>query len=346
MIILINEISELIKKGDPFSLATIIRRNGSAPRSTGAKMLVRSDGSIAGTIGGGALEAQVIRMAVEALASQQSSVQSFSFSGVDAASMDAICGGQVDVLIETVPAQSEDRQAVFAALKHAVETHRSAWLLTTYNPSDRKTSHAVVLQDGQVVGSAPQEVDISLVQAQRLPHLLLSVRGVLTLIEPANISGSVFIFGAGHVSQSLAQFTKAVGFWTMVLDDRSEFANRERFPDADEIRVLSDMQDISSVPIDEDSYVVIVTRGHLDDLVVLAQVLRTPAAYIGMIGSRRKVALIFDDLRKRGFSEEALQRVRAPIGLSIAAETPEEIGISITAQLIQERAAIRNRTDH
>ncbi len=337
---LIQEMKRMLDGEQAFALATIIRRNGSAPRTTGAKMLVRADESIVGTVGGGALEAEVIRQAADMLKSGGAGVQSFSFSGADAASMDAICGGQVDVLIEGVPAKGQGTAAAAKALAEAAEGHRSAWMVTTFDPANRRTSHAAVLHDGQVVGAAPADLDTDLVRQQRLPKLLLTVRGVLTLIEPTNISGSVYIFGAGHVSRSLAQFTRAVDFWTVVIDDRAEYASRERFPLADGVTVLPSMQDISAIPIDADSYVVIVTRGHMDDLTVLAQVLRTPAAYIGMIGSRRKVALIYDELRKRGYGEADIQRVHAPIGLPIAAETPEEIGISITAEMIQMRARL------
>ena len=338
---LIREMNNLLERQQDFALATIIRRNGSAPRTTGAKMLVRADESIEGTVGGGALEAEVIRRSLEMLKSGRASVQSFSFSGADAASMDAICGGQVDVLIEGVAGGAAGAAEAVRALGAAAESHRSAWLVTTFEPASQRTSHAAVLHDGQVLGAAQPDLDTALVRQTRLPKLLLTVRGVLTLIEPTNISGSVYIFGAGHVSRSLAQFTRAVDFWTVVIDDRADYANRERFPQADQVVVLPDMADISSISIEADGYVVIVTRGHMDDLTVLAQVLRTPAAYIGMIGSRRKVALIFDELRKKGYSEADLQRVHAPIGLPIGAETPEEIGISISAELIQKRARLR-----
>lgn len=163
------------------------------------------------------------------------------------------------------------------------------------------------------------------------------------MIEPIDTAGSVFIFGAGHVSRSLAGFTKTVGFYTVVLDDRAEFANRERFPDSDEVLVLESFTDcLAALPIDESSFIVIVTRGHVNDLVVLAQALKTRAGYIGMIGSRRKCEMIFQELRRSGYGEADLRRVNAPIGLPIRAETPEEIGISITAEMIAARAKLND----
>ena len=137
----------------------------------------------------------------------------------------------------------------------------------------------------------------------------------------------------------MAEFTRAVDFWTVVLDDRAEFTNRKHFPSADRLVVLDSFSNaLDQISIDKDSYLVVITRGHLDDVTVMPQVLKTNARYIGMIGSRRKCALVFEDLRDQGFSDEAIQRVHAPIGLHISAETPEEIAVSIVAEMIQERA--------
>ncbi len=159
------------------------------------------------------------------------------------------------------------------------------------------------------------------------------------LIEPLGISGTLFIFGAGHVSQKLASLAKMVEFYTVVLDDRQEWANRARFETADEIRVPPSMERaFEDLGVDEDSSIVIVTRGHLGDKVVLARALETPAAYVGMIGSRRKRDLVYKELEGEGVKPEELARVHSPIGLSIGADTPEEIAVSIVAELIQERA--------
>lgn len=162
-------------------------------------------------------------------------------------------------------------------------------------------------------------------------------------LEPVTFPASVFIFGAGHVSRAIARITATVEFRTVVLDDRPEFANRERFPDVAEIRVdqpvtmLFDLREFS--PAD---FIVIVTRGHLQDQLVLEKALRTDAGYIGMIGSKRKCRLIFDSLLEKGYSEEQIQRVHAPIGININAETPEEIAVSIVGEIIHQRYVLRN----
>jgi len=168
---------------------------------------------------------------------------------------------------------------------------------------------------------------------------LVETAGKRVMVEPLDTAGTVIIFGAGHVSRSLAAFTSAVGFWTVVVDDRPEYANVQRFPTADRVLAVGSFDGVmDGLDIDGDTCLVIVTRGHLNDREVLAQALKTPAGYIGMIGSKRKIALIYDQLRKEGVREEEIRRVHAPIGIDIAAETPEEIGISIAAELIQVRA--------
>jgi xanthine dehydrogenase accessory factor len=322
-----------------FALATVTTRNGSAPRSAGAKMLVNPDGQIVGTVGGGMLEAQVQQLAARMLTERRATIQAFQFDGKDAAAMDAICGGQVDVLVEYLDPADAHTAAIIQGLQSAITQHRKAWLVTIFPDGAASTTHALVQSDGTLLGDLPGALTLEQIMDTRLPGRIDLERQQI-MIEPVNIAGTAYIYGAGHVSRSLADFVKAVGFWTVVIDDRGEYANAERFPQADEIVILDSFSNaLGKISIDRDSYIVIVTRGHLNDLTVLAQVLRCPAGYIGMIGSRRKCGLIFEELRRMGFSEEDLQRVHAPIGISIAAETPEEIGISIAAEMIQSRAA-------
>jgi xanthine dehydrogenase accessory factor len=158
-------------------------------------------------------------------------------------------------------------------------------------------------------------------------------------VEPTVLPGTVYLFGAGHVSRPVAELASVVDFQTVVLDDRAEFSNAERFPKADQIKVIPSFhQAFEGLDIDRDSYVVILTRGHLHDKTVLEQALKSNAGYIGMIGSRRKRDLIYQELLGKGFAKNELERVCAPIGLAIGAETPEEIAVSIVAELIQVRA--------
>lgn len=352
---LVNAMAEMFARGESFGLATVITRNGSAPRSAGAKMLVRPDGSTVGTVGGGILEAQVEQMAAEIIQNHTAAVRGFQFSGQDAATMDAICGGQVEVLVEWLDARDPQLAEVVQGLQAAVLGHHKVWLLTalpadtpgsfattgpTYASIQPTQRHALVHSDGSTIGPLPPGLTTEVVIETRQPILLASQPQRL-MVEPLDISGSAYIFGAGHVSRSLAEFTRAVGFWTVVLDDRPEYVSRQRFPSADELIVMDSFEDaLCKVAVDRDSFIVIVTRGHLHDRTVLAQALKTNAGYIGMIGSRRKCGLIFAELRRTGFTDVDIARVHAPIGLPISAETPEEIGISIVAEMIQSRAQL------
>jgi xanthine dehydrogenase accessory factor len=151
------------------------------------------------------------------------------------------------------------------------------------------------------------------------------------------------LFGGGHVSLQIAKIAKMVGFKIVVIDDRPAFANKERFPMADETRVEDLYTVFERLKIDDQSYIVAVTRGHQHDEPVIEQAIRTEARYIGMIGSKRKISRMWKKLIERGADKARLAQVQAPIGLEIGADTPEEIAVSIVAQLIQSRRGRKDR---
>ncbi|GAB4251450.1 MAG: XdhC/CoxI family protein [Acidobacteriota bacterium] len=163
-------------------------------------------------------------------------------------------------------------------------------------------------------------------------------------LEPIMSDPKLVILGAGHLGQALARLGHFIGFETIVVDDREQFANRERFPDAKEIYVLPFSQVAESVPIDGESYVVVVTRGHQYDLVATEQAVRTPARYVGLVGSRRKIKLIVEDLLARGIPPKAFENLYSPIGLDIGSETPEEIAVAVIAEIIALRKGQHQRT--
>ena len=305
---IVQEMEQLRRRGESFALATVITRNGSAPRSAGAKMLIKQNGATIGTVGGGILEAQVKLLAGEIIPRRQAVVKAFQFSGKDAPAMDAICGGQVEVLVEWLNPDDPQTRRIIQELKTAIHNRHKIWLVTSMPCADTTTTHALINQDGSVIGTLTNGLSVEAVVDIRQPGLI-ELDQHKVMIEPINIEGTVYIFGAGHVSRSLAEFTKAVGFWTVVLDDRAEYTNRERFPSVDELIVLESFSDVvGKIQIDRDSFIVIVTRGHLDDLTVLAQVLKSEASYIGMIGSCHKCELTFQELRRLNFSETDIQR--------------------------------------
>ncbi|NPV75472.1 MAG: XdhC family protein [Anaerolineae bacterium] len=349
----------LLRQGESFVLATIFSSSGSAPRTAGAHMIVRSGGDILGTIGGGMLEAQVQQAAPHLFERKKSLVKHFNLTGKDASVLEMICGGQVEVLVETIDAANETYLVIFEELLTAIKNHRKAWQILTLPEKEGEFDGAqrclVKAQDptvngwgiAAVGGVACAEFPEALVsEVMARPEIMetqypvvVNLQGRRLLVEPATHFGTVYLMGGGHISQKLAPLTHMIGFETIVVDDRPDFVSAERFPTADR-RVLVQSFDraLEGFTLDSASYIVIVTRGHLHDKTVLAQALRSQAGYIGMIGSLRKRDLIYKELEESGFSREDFKRVHAPIGLPVGAESPEEIAIAIAGELIKVRS--------
>jgi xanthine dehydrogenase accessory factor len=284
-----------VQAARPVALCVVLKTYGSAPQTPGALMLVRADASTIGTVGGGAVEAQVQRDAVRLLGENRSAMLNLSLEHDYHTDEGPICGGRMSVGVMPI--------ADAAALKpfaHGLELVRQ-----------RRPARIpiIVEHEGQ-----PLEY-----------HLHLEVPPTL------------IIAGAGHVGQALARLAANLDFHTVVIDDRAEFASRERF--GKRVRLVTDdiAEALRTYPIDEGCYVVIVTRGHLQDEQALQAVIQRPAGYIGMIGSKRKSATVLKALEQAGVPPELLERVHTPIGLAIGAVTVNEIAVSITAELIQVR---------
>ncbi len=350
-----TSIAEVLDSGEPCVLLTIINQDGSAPRTAGSRMMVRRDGSIAGTIGGGAVEGLAMRTAHQALTDAERLVRVYDLSGAQGSGMDMICGGRMEVLFEPLLPTPATRE-MFTALTKAGPPVQGAFflvLLETGTMDAARFSRCLVLPatDGgarRVVGDwnppASMLESLAAKARRRFTPLVVEEAGARVLIEPRACPGNLFIFGAGHISQELAILAKRLGFRLIVLDDRPEFANPARFPDAERVFVPPSfdpnlpLEDVTGEALDEDSFVVIVTRGHRHDKTLLGQALRTQAGYIGMIGSRTKRDEVYRALALEGVPETAFARVHCPIGLSIGAQTPQEIAVSIAAELIQARA--------
>lgn len=341
---LYQEVMRRLDSGENVILATVFAASGSSPRSSGAKMAVFQDGSIIGTIGGGRLEGDAILAAQRSFELRQGGIQSFDLTSADIAGTDMVCGGKGKVLLNYIDAENRKNSAFFRAVVAIFASRDHAWLVTSLGDLRGVVDGRqwLVKQDGTIVGNTETNPDFSWLLT--VGHSQLAIHAEMSgdqnvLVEPIRQSGTVFLFGAGHISRQIAVLCDMVGFQTVVLDDRSEFANSGRFP-ASDIILLRSFEDISDLSIDENSFIVIVTRGHLHDKTVLAQALRTNAAYIGMIGSRRKRDLIFTDLLNNGFTRQDIQCVFSPIGLAIGAETPEEIAVSVVGELIRVRAGL------
>jgi xanthine dehydrogenase accessory factor len=258
-----EEIVRLRQQGRRGAVATIVNVRGSIPSFETAKMLVRDDGSIMGTVGGGCVEAEVWQAAREVMESEKPRTLTFNLNQNPKYDTGLVCGGTLDIFVEPV-------------------------------------------------------------------------------LPPA----SLYIFGAGHVALGLYRTAGHAGFDVTVIDDRESYANRERFPEAKDLIAADYEQAMARLTPNETSYIVIVTRGHRDDMRVLRWAVQTQARYVGMIGSKRKTITIFRELVKEGIPGQLFERVHAPVGLDIGAITPEEIAVAITAELIAARRRVERPLPH
>ncbi len=298
----------LQEKNIPAMLVTIVDDQGSAPRGTGSQMLVTDQGRLLGTIGGGAVEKRSEELAMELLARGENLLRSFALRKGAQEDIGMVCGGDVTVWFQYIPGDSEAWRDLASKVLNQTAKGIPGFLC--------------LLTDGSVPAVSSQ-----------------SEAGAVCL--PLPIGERVFLFGAGHCGQALAPLLGTLGFRVTVFDDRQEYANRQLFPQAEEI-IVGDYNRIGDyISVSSQDYAVVMTSGHSFDLEVQDQLLRQEMAYVGVIGSKKKKAAVNQRLRERGVSQEMIDTVHSPIGISINAVTPEEIAVSIAAEMIQVRAAIR-----
>ena len=348
-----HEICQTLLNGHELTVASIVSDRGSTPRRSGSKMIVYPNGDISGTIGGGAVEGDVIQRALHLFKTGGAEMVPYDLSqNGHAEQMDLICGGRIKVLIEHLAA-TEKNINLFGAVHEELKMPRPFWWIgkITGDSGQLKVEHALEISPDEFRGSVQvhDEFQTLMEPDRRISNgsRFIEFERNAFLIEFIRPPQTLFLFGAGHVSEEIGILSQRVGFRTIVFDDRKEFANTERFPDADAIRVCPGFAEVfKGFNPRPDDVIVIVTRGHRFDQEVLAQALQTEAGYIGMIGSRRKRDAIYKALTGRGVNQSALRKVHCPIGLSIEAETPAEIAVSVVAQLIQHRAYRQNHEDH
>ena len=337
------ETNRYLEKGHKIVLATIVRQQGSTPRQAGTRCLVLADGTIVGTIGGGLLEFKVIEKAGEVLQAGKSALLEFRLSGQDVSRTDMICGGRADVYLEPLFPEMKETAALFREVAATIEDHATGVLLTRISagtPANDSSGRIFIKADGTVPESSSEWAAL-----RGMPRRFLELKGPRTFeddftqpvvfAEPIAPDDRLYIFGAGHVSTFLAPLAQSAGFGVWVLDDREEFANRQRFPSIEKVLAIPFAEAFAQIRVTPAASIAILTRGHAFDLQILREALGTEAGYIGMIGSHKKRDLIYGTLRKEGVSQERLDQVYSPIGLPIGAQTPEQIAVSIVAELIQ-----------
>ena len=314
------------------ALASIARRRGSLPMSATAKLLVTASGARFGTVGGGCLEAEIIEKAMDVLERRVPALSSHSLNNELAGDYGLTCGGTAEIFIEPVYPDEilarawNDASALVARAERGVIVTALDW---SFGPS-KHTLAATAAADHALA----RKLDAFAEEP-------LWADG--WLMEPIVGKPRLVVFGAGHVGARVAEAASFAGWHVTVVDDRADFADPTRMPFADRV-VNCEFHDVlSAARFDADTYVVIATRGHQHDAVIAAQVAPRTLRYIGMLGSRRKAALTARQLREWDVTEESIAQIHAPVGVSIGADTPEEIAVSVVAEMIAVRRAGSSR---
>lgn len=358
----IAECARLAAGAGAGALASVARRRGSLPMSATAKLLVTATGARFGTVGGGCLEAEIIERAMDVIERRVPTVSSHSLNNELAGDYGLTCGGTAEIFIEPVypdaalAAAWNAAAAIVARGERGVMATALDWAdgprkLAVALPSDARGFAALRTGTGAAAsacaGKAAAEPDAGHLAYPDLANAVVALDPRAeeplwlgdTLVEPILGRPRLVVFGAGHVGARVAEVASLAGWQVTVVDDRADFADPARLPFAHKVAVCEFHDVAPSARFDADTYVVIATRGHQHDAVIAGQLAPLDLRYLGMLGSRRKAALTAKQLREWGVADDAVARIRGPVGVSIGADTPEEIAVSIVAEMIAVRRA-------
>lgn len=349
-------LQESLDRREAVALASIVQIRGSSPRHNGSRMLVWPDGRIVGTIGGGTMEYCVIEDAAKALMEGESRLENYVFDASGRPGSVGLCGGSVDVHIDV---RLEEFNQVGSAALDAINLGEFVALASVIREGElvSRREHRIMLikSNGETFGSLGNKTLEKQVMADAVVALECGKTDIFhyqvkngkaepeTAVVHLNIlkpDPTLLIIGAGHVAKPLAAMGKMLGMRVYVVDNRAEWANRERFPTADEIAVI-DYEPVNEIlapipfPMTPATHVVVTTWGY--DLPAMEQALEQAPAYIGLVASPTKARVLFKRLQNSGFPNEAIQRIKAPVGLDIGAESPTELALSILAEILTEK---------
>ncbi|MSS64817.1 XdhC family protein [Velocimicrobium porci] len=352
-----NKIIECIEEEKNVVLVTVIDTLGSTPRSAGAKMLVDKDGILTGTIGGGAVEYKAIELAKQSVLDETSFIKEFSLNREKKSELGMVCGGNMTLAFQFISFKNKGFVQLCKWIKKEEVNgcpsggaiiqkktdsvlKRECWLVTKV-VEDGEWEIGLYTKQGSIFGWE----SLSKIEEKNFTEQLMcfDLDGWQYYSEPFVQEGKLYIFGGGHVAQEIVPVASRVGFSCIVFDDREEFSNKKLFPLAEQT-IVGDFEHISEkVEITENDYVAIMSRGHECDYIIQKQMLKTPAFYIGVMGSKKKLAYLEQKLLNDGFTKKDIERFQSPIGTDIMAETPEEIAISVVGELIRTRALKRKK---
>lgn len=344
-----EQLDQLRRSERRVAMVTLVATRGTTPKKEGAKMWVGEGGRIVGSVTiGGCVDARVIEESEEVLATAKPKLLSIALGDEDAWELGLTCSGTIDVLIERVDLGDATHPALEAYDTIRAEVEQRSRHAASVQLLDGGPERLVVVEDGTITGtlgtdalnSAAREHAAVLMRRGRSATVELGegASSRLAFIEVHGPPATLVVVGAGNIAVPLVSLAKHLGLRTLVIDGRSRFATRERFPDADEIIVGIPSEIVAALPLASNTFVVLVAHDYKYDIPVLREVLRGDAGYIGMLGSRRRGAAILEFLAREGATAETLARVHVPVGLNIGAETPPEIALSILAEAVATRA--------
>ncbi len=344
----IEEAVRLAETEEPAVLATVVRTKGSTPQKPGAKLLVRKDGTGVGTLGGGCVEGDIWYAAKEILRRKGGPEFKDYFLNEEIAARDGlVCGGTMYFFIEPLWEPGEFLPFGREMMGAYESGNPVSVAMVVKSESGRGEAGAKLLlrEDGSTQGALgdPGLDDLALEAARRVADLgtnehLMTDDGTELYVEGFTTPPTLVLMGGGHVAKATYDLAVLLRYRIYVVDDRPEFANPERFPGAEDTVVVPDYaRGLDQVPINANTFIVIATRGHWFDDLALEAAIRTPAKYVGLMGSTRKTILIYQRLAGLGIPVEKLRQVHAPIGLDIGALTPEEIAVSIMSEIVMFR---------
>ncbi len=345
-----QKIPELIEASQIGAYCTVVETKGSTPQKPGSKLLILPDLRNIGTLGGGCVEAEARRQAIGLMQGGIPRLLEFQLDSDYGWDDGLICGGNMKIFIDLPQTEAEAEMfTCIQALNARKISLVCAMVVRSEECSVNVGRKMIFALNGERIGTLGNtaletavESKIDTIIEQNRPGLFEFNQTYSVFFEPLQPRPTLLIAGAGHVGKALCHLGNWLDFDVVMIDDRADFASSERLPEADEIIIGDIAEELRKYPIDALTYVVIVTRGHQHDESALHSVVESHARYVGLIGSRRKIKLIFDDLAELGVSTGALQRVYAPIGLDINSKTVPEIAVSIASQLIQVRNAADN----
>lgn len=349
-----KETKKILDAGQKAVLATVVKTKGSTPQKPGAKLLVREDGSGIGTLGGGCVEGDIWFAAQQLLKNTgPTQFREYQLNEDLAAEEGLVCGGSMYFMIDPIYEPGEvlgftneinDAYSGKAPVALATLISNPGETLLPLGSGIETGRKLFIREDGTTIGSlgSPAIDDDAIYRSSKLMvhganEYVVTENGTEYFIEGYTSPPKLILVGGGHVSKAISSLAEKLGFHVYITDDRSEFSNKERFPEAKETITNQPEAALKQINITKNSFIVVATRGHRYDSDALAAAAKTAASYVGLLGSKRKIILIYEDLVKMGLPKDRIKELRAPIGIEINARTPDEIAISIMSEILMVR---------